>query len=539
MSITPGGVGDHELLVLADPLGVALGTLLEEDLAGTAGSGTLNRGEDGAGGVRVRGGKLGGIGTELGGMAVDGEVGKVTETALETADLALIGLGGRGEVPPGGRNLLQLRVVIDEGGGDDAGLELGVGEHIEDEGDVGLDTTDAALLKDALHTGDSLGEVGTTGGVLDKHGVVVGGDGKAGVANAIHTDAATGGMAVDGNGAGVGSKVLLRILGGHTALDGNATGANVLLLETDFVKGGTGSNAKLGLDNVNSGNLLGDGVLDLDTGVDLNEVGLHVGGIDQELDGTSILVVGTGGQIASVLVQLLAKVIRERPTGGHLNDLLMASLDGAITLVQMNDVAGTIAKDLDLNVTGTLNELLHKDGTVAETGQSLTGGRLEEGLDVLHVADDAHALTTAAHGSLDDDGKAVLIHKGLDLLGRLECTVGTGNDGDAGLDGGLTGAGLVREGVEVVDGGADEGDAIVGAGLGELGRLGKESVSGMDGVDAGLLGDGDDLGNVQIGRDGGGRLLLLEEEGLVGRPAVLRVAILVSVDGDLMLMGVR
>ena len=54
----------------------------------------------------------------------------------------------------------------------------------------------------------------------------------------------------------------------------------------------------------------------------------------------------------------------------------------------------------------------------------------------------------------------------------------------------------------------------------------------MDGVDAGLLGDGDDLGNVQIGGDGGGRLLLLEEEGLVGCPAVLRVAILVAVDGD-------
>ena len=443
VSITPGGVGDHELLVLSDPLGVALGTLLKENLARTTGSGTLNLGENGAGVVSVRGGKLGGIGTELGRMAVDGEVGKVTETALETTDLSLIGLGGRGEVPPGGRNLLELRVVIDERGGDNASLELGVSEHIEDEGDVGLDTTDAALLKDALHTGDGFGEVGTTGGVLDKHGVIVGGDGKTGVANAVHTDTATGGMTVDRDGTSVRSEVLLGILSGNAALDGNTTGANVLLLETNFVESGTGSDAKLGLDNVNSGNLLSDGVLDLDTGVDLNEVGLHVSGIDQELDGTSILVVGTGGQIAGILVQLLAKLVRERPSGGHLNDLLMTSLDGAITLVKMNNVAGTITKDLDLNVTGTLNELLHKDGTVTETGQSLTGGRLEEGLDILHVANDTHSLTTATHGSLDDDGEAVLIDKGLNLIGRLESTVGTGNDGNAGLDGGLTGAGLV------------------------------------------------------------------------------------------------
>merc|ERR1719253_1168335 len=69
VSIAPGGVGDHELLVLADPLGVALGTLLEKDLASSASRRTLDRGEDLAGGVGVRRGKLGSIGTELGGVA--------------------------------------------------------------------------------------------------------------------------------------------------------------------------------------------------------------------------------------------------------------------------------------------------------------------------------------------------------------------------------------------------------------------------------------------------------------------------------------
>mmetsp|Transcript_11580 Transcript_11580/g.32881 ORF Transcript_11580/g.32881 Transcript_11580/m.32881 type:complete len:447 (+) Transcript_11580:2577-3917(+) len=339
-------------------------------------------------------------------------------------------------------------------------------------------------------------------------------------------------MTVDGDGTSIGSKVLLGILGGNAALDGNTTGTNVLLDETDLAEGGAGSNAKLGLDNVNTGDLLGDGVLDLDTGIDFNEVGLHVGGIHQELNGTSILVVGTGGQIAGILVELLAQFIGQGPSGGHLNDLLVAPLNGAIALVQMNDVAGAIAKDLDLNVTGTLDELLHEDGTVAETGQSLARGGLEEGLDVLHVADDAHALAATAHGGLDDDGEAVLVDKGLDLLGRFEGTVGTGNDGDAGLDGGLAGAGLVGEGVEVINGRTDKGDAAVGAGLGKLGRFGQETVAGVDGIDAGLLGNRDDLGDVQVGRDGGGRVLLLKEEGLVGSPSVLGVAILVAVDGD-------
>ena len=472
VSIAPGGVGDHELLVLADPLGVALGTLLEKDLAGSAGRRTLDRGEDLAGGVGVRGGKLGSIGAKLGGVAVDSKVGKVTDAVLETANLALIGLGGRGEVPTGGADLLQLRMVIDEGGGNDASLELGVGQHIEDEGDVGLDTTDAALLKDALHTSESLGKVGTTGGVLDKHGIVVGGDGKPRVADTVHTDATASRVTVDGDGTSVGGKVLLGILGGNTALNGNTTGANVLLDQTNLVEGGAGSNAKLGLDNVHAGDLLRDGVLDLDTGVDLNEVGLHVSGIDKEFDGASVLVIGTGGQITGILVQLLAQVVGERPAGGHLNDLLMTSLDGAVALVQMNDVAGTVAEDLDLNVTGTLDELLHEDGTVAETGQRLAGGRLEEGRDVLHVADDAHALAAAAHGGLDDDGEAILVDEGLDRLGGLEGAVGSGDDGDAGLDGCLTSAGLVGEGVEVVHGRTDERNAAVGTCLGKLGRLG-------------------------------------------------------------------
>ena len=423
-------------------------------------------------------------------------------------------------------------MVIDEGGGNDAGLKLGMGQHIEDEGDVGLDTTDAALLEDALHASKSLGKVGTTGGVLDQHGIVVGGDGKTGVANAIHADTTAGRMTVDGDGTSVGSKVFLGILGGNTALNGNATGANVLLDQTNLVEGGAGSNAKLGLDDVHAGDLFRNGVLDLDAGIDLNEVGLHVGSIDQELDRTSVLVVGTGGQIAGILVQLLAQVIGQGPAGGHLNDLLMTSLDGAIAFVQMDDIAGAVAEDLDLNVTGTLDELLHEDGTVAEAGQRLAGRRLEQGLDVLHVADDAHALAAAAHGGLDDDGQAVLVDEGLDLLSGLEGTVGSGDDGDAGLDGGLTGAGLVGEGVEVLNSRSDECNAAVGTCLGELGRLRQEAVSRVDGIDAGLLGDGDDLRDVQVGRDGGGRILLLEQEGLVGSPTMLRVAILVTVDGD-------
>lgn len=50
------------------------------------------------------------------------------------------------------------------------------------------------------------------------------------------------------------------------------------------------------------------------------------------------------------------------------SDLLVAALGGAIALTQRNDLAAAVTEDLDLNVTGDLDELLEEDAVVAEGG---------------------------------------------------------------------------------------------------------------------------------------------------------------------------
>ena len=77
---------------------------------------------------------------------------------------------------------------------------------------------------------------------------------------------------------------------------------------------------------------------------------------------------------------------------------------------------------------------------------------------------------------------------------------------------------------------ADEGDAGLGAGLGEVGILGQEAVAGMDRIDLRFLGDADDVVDVEVGRD---RFLAgADQVGLVGLEAVQGEAVFVGVDGD-------
>ena len=89
---------------------------------------------------------------------------------------------------------------------------------------------------------------------------------------------------------------------------------------------------------------------------------------------------------------------------------------------------------------------------------------------------------------------------------------------------------LLPVSVEHVGGRADEGDAGVGAGLGERGVLRQEAVAGVDRVGAGLHGDRDDRLGVEVGAH---RVAALADlVGLVGLQPVLGPAVLVGEDRD-------
>jgi hypothetical protein len=134
----------------------------------------------------------------------------------------------------------------------------------------------------------------------------------------------------------------------------------------------------------------------------------------------------------------------------------MSALHGAVTLVQVHDVAVVVTEKLDLNVLRLIEEALDEDGAVSEGGLGLGGGAVEGLLQRRLLADDAHSAATATEGGLDDDGEAVFVGELLDVLELLDGTLGTWNDRDAGLDGKGPGRDLVSEGVDDLGGWADE-----------------------------------------------------------------------------------
>lgn len=153
-----------------------------------------------------------------------------------------------------------------------------------------------------------------------------------------------------------------------------------------------------------------DGVLDLDTGVDLDKV-VAVLLIDQELGSSSVLVLDMLGQLDGIVQNGVADRGRKRLGWGNLDDLLVTTLDRAITLKQMNNISLAVGKQLDLDVAGLVEESLNEHGAVAKGLLGLGSSTLKAFGKVGLRANNTHSTSSTTHGSLDDDGESIFCKK--------------------------------------------------------------------------------------------------------------------------------
>ena len=356
MGITPGGVHEKGTLVPANGTGERLGSVADEDVPPTSGAGdgdvdALSEGVEKVGEDDLAL-ELGVADLSLDAAAIDGNVSEVRQQLLGT----VLGLQ-KGE---------ERRSIINERSPAVTGDEGLVSEERSQEGNVGLDSADSELDEGTEDLSPGNLEGRAVASALDQHGVVMGSDDGTGeTVTTVKTDSVTASRSVDLNLSGVGLEVLAGVLGGDTALDGISTGGDAVLGKTELLKGGASGDLDLSGNDIDTGNLLGDGVLDLDSGVDLDEV-VAVLLVDQELGGTGVAVPDRLGQAHGIgkdsLSDVLGKILRRR----NLNDLLMSALDGAVTLVQMHNVSVVITEKLDLNVLGSVEEALNEDGAVSE-----------------------------------------------------------------------------------------------------------------------------------------------------------------------------
>src|SRR5207253_9445115 len=140
-----------------------------------------------------------------------------------------------------------------------------------------------------------------------------------------------------------------RIFGRHPALERVPRARDRLLRRQTgggTADAGPGGDPKLRLDDVDTGDFLGDGVLDLQTRVDLDEVEGPGVGVQEELDGPRVRVVSGPRQrerrVAEGPTLGLAQGRRRRP----LDELLMPPLNRAIALEQVDQVSVEVAQDL-------------------------------------------------------------------------------------------------------------------------------------------------------------------------------------------------
>ena len=209
----------------------------------------------------VEGGELGARLDERGRWAVglvDRDVGKVGEQL--------------GAAVPTHPRLEQLGTLVDEARRGLAALEHRVGEHRLEERDVRRDATNPELRQGPSCPTHRHREGATSTGELDEHGVEVRAHLRADEDRAaVEPHAATTGGAVDGDLAGIRAEAVRRVLGRDPALQRGPARVDVGLRHAEVGERLARGDADLRDDEVDVGDLLGDGVLDLDAGVHLDE----------------------------------------------------------------------------------------------------------------------------------------------------------------------------------------------------------------------------------------------------------------------------
>ena len=164
-----------------------------------------------------------------------------------------------------------------------------------------------------------------------------------------------------------------RVLRVDPALDRVAGEANVFLTKRDGLACG---DPDLLLHEVDAGDELGDRVLDLDPGVHLEEVVIPVG-VEQAFDRPGRPVAGGPSRRDGDRSDSLAQRVVDGRRRRLLDELLMAALDRAVALAEVDDVAVSVCQHLNLDMAGVRDVLLDVDGRVREVRLALAARGLQ------------------------------------------------------------------------------------------------------------------------------------------------------------------
>ena len=407
-------------------------------------------------------------------------------------------------------------------------------DHVLEKLEVGRDPLNSRLAEGASHPSNRLSRRVAPGGDLHEQGVVERGDDRPRMrAPGVDADPEARRALADGEPPMGRRKTARRVLGRHAALERVPAERDRVLGR--HPRGGVadpcaGGNAELRLDDIDPGDFLGDGVLDLQARIDFDEVELLRVGVQEEFHAPRVREVRGARQRQRRLAELPALSLGQKRRRRPLDHLLMAPLDGAIPLEQMHQIAVEIPQDLDFNVARPPHQLLDVHLVVAERGPGFASRGLDERRKLPCRLDHAHAAAAAAPTGLEHERVAETPCEVLDPLAVARQRPGRRQDGHARGQRQGPRRDLVAQRAQHFRFRADEDDAGPRARGRELGALGEKPVAGMNGIRARLARHPDDIVHVEIGLDrraAGGH-----EIALIGGEAMACTAIRFGENGD-------
>ena len=221
-------------------------------------------------------------------------------------------------------------------------------------------------------------------------------------------------FAIEKQAAGLRHKIGCGILGVNPRLDRVSAQADVRRVPGKRLARG---HKDLRAHKIEPRHFFGDRMLHLQARVHLEEIeGRLTAAADQELDGAGVDIPCRPGGSDRRCRHSLAQRRRQNRRRALLDDLLMAPLDRAIALEQVNDSAAAVAEHLHLDMMAPLDQALDIQRAVAERRDRFTACRLDGIERLAGIGDPTHPLAAAARGRLDKCGQA-------DSLERLRYTL--------------------------------------------------------------------------------------------------------------------
>eukprot|EP00123_Amoebidium_parasiticum_P012634 comp21488_c1_seq1/m.29767 comp21488_c1_seq1/g.29767 ORF comp21488_c1_seq1/g.29767 comp21488_c1_seq1/m.29767 type:complete len:443 (+) comp21488_c1_seq1:791-2119(+) len=375
--------------------------------------------------------------------------------------------------------------MLDEVGGDGIFGECGMDGKIFKNLKVGLDSTDLIAGEGVAEFAQSRLAVIPPHDKLGDHGIIVHTHAVALPDTSVdaHTLGGRWGLHVV-DLAGDGKEVVPGVLCVDTSLEGMAMDLKVGLFHRETL---TAGHLELPLDKILTGDQLCDWVLDLQPRVHLHEVELLVF-VHNKLHRAGTHIPHGLGRTHGCLTDAATGLLRKARSRGLFNDLLVSSLDAAVTLKQIHTVPPLVRKHLHLYVPRVHNIFFHKHPVVAETLHGFTLGRLKHFPKLVWGVHHPHALATATKNGLDQNGITDLVCRLGQQAGVLVVSVVALDDRHIGGNHDLLALALGAHIPDGRGGGPNENDVVFLAGIGKMGVLGKETIAGVDGLCTRLLG---------------------------------------------------